>query len=330
MKKYYSVLLLFLAGCGAVPASALESARLLSTPVMSTVTPIPTATIDYQETAIVAKSTSDEAMRINVQVTAEQDRRNFEQAVWTVTAEYLFYQQQSMTQQAGQFTATAYATSMPATQAQQARINSARETEIHMTIIAPTQVYAMAQSQTYAKNADKIQAAELAMEIAFSIMLVSIGMAVVFLTIAKLSERPKPPSDTEYKIPNLNAPIIQPIAQVVAPVETVLRVTHDSASAYSSMSRMVVPCTPEQFTALVTGVLSEGKSLAFNVWEGADSPFTRDEFTLVRNWMLSNRLAQSAGQGSLILSADGESLFIEWLNSQNLPENYKFENGVIA
>lgn len=327
MKKYYSVLLLFLAGCGAVPASALESARLLSTPVMSTVMPIPTATIDYQETAIVAKSTSDEAMRINVQVTAEQDRRNFEQAVWTVTAEYLFYQQQSMTQQAGQFTATAYATSMPATQAQQARINSARETEIHMTIIAPTQVYAMAQSQTYAKNADKIQAAELAMEIAFSIMLVSIGMAVVFLTIAKLSEQRTPPSDTEYKIPNIPN-LDSPIIQSVVPTETVLRVTHDSGSAYSSMSRMVVPCTPEQFTALVTGVLSEGKSLAFNVWEGADSPFTRDEFTLVRNWMLSNRLAQSAGQGSLILSADGESLFIEWLNSQNLPENYKFENGV--
>lgn len=322
MKKYYSVLLLFLAGCGAVPASALESARSLSTPVMSTVTPIPTATIDYQETAIVAKSTSDEAMRVNVQVTAEQDRRNFEQAVWTVTAEYLLYQQQSMTQQAGQFTATAYATSMPATQAQQARINSARETEIHMTIIAPTQIYAMAQSQTYAKNADKIQAAELAMEIAFSIMLVSIGMAIVFLTIAKLSERPKPPIDTEYRIPNLNAPEIKPIAP--APVETVLQVKQDGWTNYPSMSRMVVPCTPEQFTALVTGVLSEGKSLAFNVWEGAESPFTRDEFTLVRNWMLSNRLAQSAGQGSLILSVDGESLFIEWLNSQNLPENYKF------
>lgn len=326
MKKYYSVLLLFLAGCGAVPASALEGAQLLSTPVTSTVTPIPTATIDYQETAIVAKSTSDEAMRINVQVTAEQDRRNFEQSVWTVTAEYLFYQQQGMTQQAGQFTATAYATSIPATQTRQAAIDHARSTDTMMTIVAPTQIYSMAQSQTYAKNADKIQAVDLIVQIAFSILLVSIAMAVIFLTILKLSERPSPPVHTEYQIPNLNVPEIRPIAS--PPVETVLHIKQDGWTNYPSMSRMVVPCTPDQFTALVTGVLSEGKTLAFNVWEGADSPFTRDEFTLVRNWMLSNRLAQSAGQGSLILSADGESLFIEWLNSQNLPENYKFENGV--
>lgn len=326
MKKIYSVLLLLLTGCTALPALAMAdtTSRPLATQAMSTPSRVPTSTVDYQQTAIVAKSTSDEAMRVNVQVTAEQDRRNFEQSAWTVTAEYFSYQQQGMTQQAGQFTATAYATSIPATQTRQAAIDQARSTDTMMTIVAPTQIKALAQSQTYAEYAESIQAVELTMQIAYSVLLVTISVAVVFLTIAKLSEQRTPPSDTEYKIPNipnLDSPIIQP----VAPTETILRVTHDSGSAYSSMSRMVVPCTPEQFTALVTGVLSEGKTLAINVWEGADSPFTRDEFARVRNWMLSNRLAQSAGQGSLMLSADGESLFIEWLNSQLLPETYKFE-----
>ena len=328
--KLLSILCLILAGCGSmaveVPlATATMPLNASKTSQISTETPTPT--VGYQNTAEAALTaqiesglTAQAAQVIVAQITAEQDARNFEQCAWTVTADAMALQYDGMTQQASGYTATAYQTSVPATQTQQARVNALQGTAMVMTITAPTQIVAMARSETYAKYADRMQQVELLMQVAFAVLLLAMAAGVVFL----IATRP------HVDVPELTPATVddadlQPIFQA-AENNTVLTIRTDNGGGYAHTERTVVPCTPEQFGKLVTGVLG-GMSLAFNQWEGADSPFSRDQFTAVRNWLLSNRLAQSVGQGALILSAVGESLFIEWQNNQALSDGYKFQFG---
>jgi len=212
---------------------------------------IPTATIGYQQTAIVAQATSAEAIRLMVAVTAEQDRRNFEQATWTVTAEAVNMQYQVMTQQAAQFTATAYATSIPATQTRQAAIDSARETEIQMTLIAPTLVYAQAQSKAYAEFADELQAAELVIKISIAVFIIALAMLLFVMLIRNLLKKSQ---DIEIHIPEIE-PEPVPLVQDVKNENVLLRAE--------------IPCTLEQLTELADGVINRQMTLAVNQWEGS-------------------------------------------------------------
>jgi len=177
---------------------------------------------------------------------------------------------------------------------------------------APTQLVAMTQAET---------AQQYGWVITFVQLFSMFSLGICLLSIAAFASRVNVPTakiaDPTPVAPDGYAPIIEPS-------EVLLNVRTDNGGGFTHTERMVIPCTPGQFTKLAVGVLNDGQSLAFNQWEGAQSPFTRDEFTSVRNWLLSNRFAQSIGQGKLMLSAIGESLFIEWLNSQKLPETYKF------
>jgi len=325
MRIFSLVCLLMLTGCGSLADEIpLATPNIVQVVELETATPTetPTPTIGYQYTAdaaqtaeVDARETARAANIVVAQFTADQDSRNHVQASWTVTAELIEYQREGMTQQASVYTATAYATSFPATQRAQALINSARSTEVGMTINAPTQIYALAQSETLAKYSDTIQVTELVVQGAASALMLSLAVAIVYF-IGTARRRADPVVD----LPMGFAPV-EPIS---AERQTILHIRTDTGGGFSRTERTAIPGTRDQFSALVAGVLS-GQSLAYNVWEGAERPFTRDQFTQIRNWLLSNRLAQSAGQGALILSAAGESMFIAWQESQQLPDGYKFE-----
>jgi len=312
-----------LTGCGslayaapmATPTMPLEG---LKTAQISTETPTPTQTTDYIMTANVAQTAEIDARRTAeaagiqaAQITAEHEVRLFEQSAWTVTAD-------EIARQADMYTATAYATSVPATRTQQAAARIAQQTAMVMTITAPTQLVAIARAETYARYSDDMQLAELMVQGAASVLMVALaGSVVYFVATARRREDPLPDVPMGFA----------PVEPLTAEQQTVLHIRTDTGNGFTRTERTVIPCTREQFSALVDGVLG-GQSLAYNVWEGAGRPFTRDQFTAVRNWLLSNRMAQSAGQGALILSALGESLFIEWQNNQSLPESYKFSEVV--
>lgn len=316
MKPILSILCLLLTSCGSMALAApLPTATMplndSKTSQISTETATPT--VDYQNTANAALTaqiesglTAQAAQIVVAQFTADDAAREYQQLSWTATAESIAYLQSA-------YTATAYATSVPATQTQQARVMAYQGTAMVLTINAPTQIVAMARAETIAKYADTVQQADLLIKVAFAVMLVLLGCAALWFVVTRVPIMPTP-----IDIPNLTQ------LEQVAEQQTVLTIRTDNGG-YAHTERTVIPCTPEQFGKLVSGVLNDGKSLAFNAWEGANEPFTRDQFTAVRNWLLSNRLAQSVGQGALILSAIGESLFIEWQNSQVLPGGYKFE-----
>ena len=301
---------LMLTACTAVPAYAADG-QSLATPTMSRPATTPTATIDYQNTAVAVQGTLDAVSRLNVQVTAEHDAMVQQQILLTASADAAIMQR-------GQWTATAALTSIPLTATAQA---------VQSTTVAKQQIITIAQltavkesptqmvAQARARDAVKYSFVEVFVRV---FALFSLG--IFLLSIASFAFRAIPP-----------APVQAPPARIMPTIihngmpinETPLRV-ENTDPVYPRMDRMVVPCGPDKFSELVKGILSDGKTLAINQWEGAGNPFTRDEFLRVRHFLQANRLAQSTGTGSLELTEGGESLFIEWLNSNTLPTEYNF------
>jgi len=335
---YYIVIAFLVVACSGAnvnfepPFVTTEYRALQSTTIPQTKTPIPTVTIDFNATSQVALSQvavalnqastaqaeADAANRLVVEATSAHEQREHEIALSNAQGTQ---QAQSEKMIVYGWTVTAAFTSIPLTQTQQSIINTQIPKQqalmsgaLTATKEAPTQMVAM----TNAENYSRYWIVDFILR-----MFVFVGMGVFLVGIGAFAFRQRKVQEQEQEVEEEN--VIDEISQ--ESTETILRIETNHDTAFPAMSRMIVPCTPDQFTELVNGVLTEGKTLGINQWEGAESVFTRDEFTPVRNWLLSNKLAQhSSGRGALMLTAEGESIFIEWLNSHILPAAYKFEN----
>jgi len=327
---HYLIIALLLSACDAMSVSAagetLSNMRPVATQslAIATITPIP---IDYASTAqisqteaVLAQTTAremalqlDAANRMMVDATVTHEANTLIIAQFTQTAAMIEADYVRATQTA-QPTADARHATQQAITISQMTMESSQMTAVKE---APTQLVAMTQAETARQYGWVITFVQLFAMFSLGICLLSIA-AFAFRSVPTVHVDPAPPVPTGFTS----------IAQTASPI--VLNVRTDNGGGFTHTERMIIPCTPEQLTKLVSGVLNDGQSLAYEFWnmrEDIDksAPFTRDEFTAVRNWLLSNRLAQSVGQGKLMLSAIGESLFIEWLNNQALPESYKFE-----
>src|SRR6266542_898864 len=95
-KLIITLLCVFLTACSA-PAAALESfdAAQIVPVIMNTAEPtstptatiIPTPTIGYQATAVIAQQTAEAAERLNVAVTAEAEQRVHQEMSWTAESD---------------------------------------------------------------------------------------------------------------------------------------------------------------------------------------------------------------------------------------------------
>lgn len=289
----------------------------LATQRMATATKHPTATVDFQKTAqaattqlVIAQSTSIEAARINAQATANHEDYLQAQIEATQSADNLKELQIHTT-------ATAAVVSIPLTSTAQvvnstaiANYQAMQAAQMTATKQAPDLLREMKSAQAYNAIADFwVHVWALGM---FGVFAVTVPMAM-FRLPRKSEPAPIPPAPVYPREP-LNIPIV--------PTETVVRL--ERTGSFPRMDKMVIPCTREQFDEFVRGVILERRTLAYNNWEGADAPFTRDEFTLMRNFLQANQLAQSAGNGSLIISAKGEEIFNGWIEAETIPTEYNF------
>lgn len=267
-----------------------------------TQTPIPSATIDYQSTAAVAQSTAMEAVRVNAQITAAYERRIQEQMI--VTAQY-----EQRVQEIYSWTATAALTSVPLTSTQQAALN----TQIPMratlaaaymtsTYIAPTQEAVMQEAINYRKYGGIDYFARWFM---YGVLGVFMLALVAWFVRNPVLPKPAQSQPTEYTVIN--------------------RKREPSAGNGYQMTRFVVPCTSDQLTELAKGIADGSKSWAINQWEGAGKPFTRDGILRVRAWARENKFALETANGELVTTEAGTDFLIDWLDSQQLPDNYAFE-----
>lgn len=309
---------------GTAYASETAEIRYTATP---TITPSPT--IDYQSTLVIAQATADEARRLNTQATAEFEQRQQVQLQMTAESDRIAYDVQMIT-------ATMAGTSIPLTQTQQSVINTqipAQQTLqagiLTATHEAPTLMVAMSRAQNEATYGALGYAVNV-----FAVFGLTIFIIVLSIFLYRMSLKQTAP---EKVFVDRMPPDIHPIPDPEPRPDTILQRTYqsqpetivtlrtDHGGGFARTERMVIPCRPDQFTELCEGVISGVRSLAINVWEGAQQPFTRGEFMRVREWMQRYQFAQSAGAGSMILTAEGETLFRTWLESHALPGSFKFE-----
>jgi len=266
-----------------------------------TFTIVPSATIDYQQTAIVAQSTADEARRINSMATAEYVRLLNEQLAMTQVVEQHNFTIMSWTQQAA-------ATSIPLTATQQAIINT--QIPQQQQIIAaqmtatkegPAQLVAMRDAENRVQYGKLTYIAN--MVAALAIFVFAIGVVVFVFRFPMVKREP-----TEEK---------------ESPLETVVWVKNTKDNGTQSL-RVVVPCSPEQLTELAENITQGEKTLAINQWEGKDTLFTRDVILKVRAWLRDNDFVIPTDDGQLAPTGELFDFLCGWLETKKLPSGYDF------
>lgn len=277
--------------------------------VLSTSTPqptatiVPSATIDYQQTAIVAQSTADEARRINSMATAEYIRLMNEQLAMTQVIEQQNFIIQS-------WTATAALTTIPLTATQQAIVNTQIPqqqqiiaAQMTATKYAPTQMVEMVNAQNYVKYADANQMAGIVGK--WSIGVFVIGILIFLFRLPMTTTKPQPTEEKESSL------------------ETVVWVKNTKDNGAQSL-RVVIPCSPDQLTELAENITQGKKTLAINQWEGKDTLFTRDVILKVRAWLRQNDFVIPTDDGQLAPTGELFDFLCGWLESNQLPDGYDF------
>ena len=297
---------------GDTPAQAMNvpSRAPVTATARPTETPVPTATIDYQVTAIVAQATSDEARRINAQATADHEMILLGQSQLTAQAEANALVMLQLTAQWEGVTATAAYTSIPLTATQQAALNTqipARQMleagQLTATRSAPTQIMAMQRAINYKKYGAADYFARWAIWGVVAIFLLSI--------VAWVLRNPVLP---------------KPDAVQSQPAEyTVVSRKRESDRGDYQMTRLVVPCSSDQLTELAKAITGNAKTWAINQWEGKDTLFTRDVILRVRAWARDNKFAIANTEDELTTTDDGTDFLLDWLDSRELPDGYYFE-----
>lgn len=114
--------------------------------------------------------------------------------------------------------------------------------------------------------------------------------------------------------------------QPEAPALTV-KLDQRDAAGYGAVDLDATPPGSENaFTALVFAALSGAKGFSKPEWEGRESPYTRDTYATVYNWLWSQKFLTTLPGGKIILTADGEQYFRAWAENHYSPTDEFFSN----
>lgn len=307
--------LLVLTGCGA----PVNMQAVLGTPEAvrsatpaGTATFTPTPTVGWQETAMVAQATADEAMRLDTAATAQEKERVQEQFGWTAEAN-------AWTAQANQWTATAALTSIPLTSTQQSAVNTQvpidqalMAGQLTATHEAPTQVVAMIRTENERKYGWVNYAALAAL--AFGMF----GVGVFALAKANDGNRPMVTYQETAALETLTDDELVVAADPIRREDLVplmdkdepcvLVVVHENPNGGPGEERFYVPCKEDQLFELAARVLDDGATLGINNWEGDGTELTRKAMKRLRVYFQEKQLVTSLGAGRLKFNERGLAL----------------------
>jgi hypothetical protein len=276
----------------------------------ATATPsiVPTATIDYQSTAMIAQQTADEARRVNAVVTAQFEQRIQEQLL--LTAEH-----ERRVQEIYSWTVTAAFTTIPLTSTQQAIVNTqipSKQTQQAAQMTATHEAPQLLIAMEDAKNHKKYGATNYLISMAAMVFVIVLMVTGTYALIRFIQTHPLPSE----------------IEQDDEDSQTVTRVNmYTNNGAHSEMHE--IPCSPDQLTEFADRYVNKKATLRINNWEGANTLWTRDYYKPFRKWM------EDAGLVVSEVRPDGATRYtpIEpnlsdflrgWLVNERLPAGYEF------
>lgn len=257
-------------------------------------TAVPSATVDFQSTAVIAQQTADEARRVNAEITAEFEQRLFEQVQVTAAYEARVQEVYSWTQQAA-------STSIPLTATQQSVLNTQipaqqafAAAEWTASAQAPTQAALMLTTEQRAKWG------WMGYVFQFAIGVFLVGIVVYMFRF--------PPTRRE-------------VVEREEPAETVVWMKNTRDRGATS-KRSVIPCSPDQLTEFAIGVTQLKKTLSINSWEGSDTLWNREAIIAMREWLEESGLAVPLDNGQLAKTDDLIDFLTGWLERRSLPSGF--------
>jgi hypothetical protein len=304
MKKFIVLLSLIVSACTTIPTAKPDVKAVVQVATQPATTPTQNyaMTLSAADTAVAqahGEANAAQDMARQAQLTSDAAARLMVDA--TVTHEAMQYQYTNMTAQAGAYTATAYTTAYPATASAQAQINNVRSTERVMTIIAPTQIAALAASKAYAETATAARWAEVFIKWTLGFCLLAIGL----LALIRMMARPQIEAAEEPE----EAAAIPMMVDPENPNRTV---------RYNPN----VPCTLFQLQVLADLVINQHKTLAFNQWEGTEVYKSLKE---LRAFFVQNKFAKvlTGKDGELGIEPAGERFLSDTLYLSSPPPPFK-------
>jgi len=311
MKKFLfvSAISFLVVSCGAIQQGVSTSARdrqgQHAPQPTATMSPIPTATIDYQATASVAEATADAANRLMIEVTAAQDQRKHEELSWTASADQATIAAASLTMQADQATSAAYPTYAPLTmtaQVEQLVISKTQaadaRTALAATQNAPTLVIAMTRANAQAKYAETSEKVDIGVRAAIGFAVFCLALLMLTGSILRLLNGiPLGPVEQEQE--DQEEQPEEP--KFISPIPLAKTETKDG----TTWLRSQIPCTKEQLVMLADGIVNRGMTLSFNIWEG--TPVHRS-LQKIREEFQTHKLARNIlhGNGRVDVTPEGE------------------------
>lgn len=313
MKYYILLLSIFLSSCSVpqiAPAPVMAAGITPTATQIPTNTPVPSATIGYQETAVVAMQTANEASRVNAMITAEYEKRAQEQLQITAAAEYQYFVVLG-------WTATSAPTSVVLTATAQANYNtqvSGQQTleagRLTATAKAPTLIVAIADSENHAKHVEIAYILEWILKLSLAFFMVAIGAFMIWkMRTVTAADIVKQELTTEYHPPE--------IPEGLTPY---VREDHGSGD----YTKWFVPCNEEQMSEIWELVVNGERNFAINRLETTTRTLRRPVLTKLRRWLRQNDFATELGAGEIALNDKFVAFVEKWGEDRELEEGYQF------
>jgi len=340
MKKLLILCAFFLSACGGqISALGGMDTEYRTPQPTATQSPIPTATIEYQATAhvaetqaAIAQATADEANRVMVQATNDQQQRDHETAM----------QSNSATQQADAnamivlgWTATAYQTTVPLTATAQvenmtaiANYKAVTIAEFTATAYAPTETVANANAYTQAKFADLFAGVQI---FAYFGLGTFLFFTAAFMRWYWLREdaraSAKMYAESSQGVAERNG--LTPVDPIIVPIDDApkpkLRIDRPVTA---ENIRHTIPSTQEHFDIFAEKLITGEMALSINRWETSGLltgvKNARAWIKAMRGWMHINGFGVFNENDEMTLVQAGREWLEKYLERRALPAEYQF------
>lgn len=274
---------------------------VMSPTFIPTGTPVPTSTIGYEATIMIAQATADEARRVNAEVTAAHEANILSILQLTADGEKRNQEILSWTAQAGPTIIPLTATQQVISNTQLANGQQIVAAGYTQQAAAPTQYAAMVQGQATKQFA----------QINEIMKLFAMGALLLFMLalVAFFNRFP-----------------IQPKQEQELPTETVVQMRKDNGQGSFQQTRVVVPCSPDQLSELAELAVDGEKRFGINRMESSSRTFRGQRATLlaVREFLVTNGFVIADDNGHIALNANGEAFLAGWFDFHKLPIGVEF------
>jgi len=327
MKRIGSIILFVAIAAALMTKCALDITQPVEAAPKATTTrmpkatqPIPTATIGYEATAQVAQETANAALAIanaanleQARITADAEERIHAE---TMAAHDIIHMSLDLENTKVAATQTAAPRSIPATQTHEAFVVEQSEDIRTMQSVRATETAYGPELTRQQAQADNFHLYKL-------IQLCILGL-IIFWLVAMFSFLKRRTTLEIERERTKQAAMKKDYGKIAGEGEIKIRFKNGTRTWDD-----IIPCTPALLLEWAEG-MRDGKSMAINEWEGAETEWTRDLILPFRQFLVRNGLASRDNNNIVTLTMVGEVFWQDVWTRETAPPLFDLHAGEVV